>query len=288
MPTDTAKLVPAGVVSEIIDSLGGESVALRLGRTITMPSAVTSVPVVSVLPVAEFVASGERKPVSQVEWSAEQLVPEEIAVTCWFPQALFDDLGFPAEQSVQEETAKAIARRIDAALLFGDAPPPGWPSDGVVGGGTPVTGATASEALNAGFSAVEADGLEVTGIASGPAIGQALRAEYAAAGALPGERPSDSFWGVPIARTPSWDSSTGAAVVGDWSNLLLGLWREIRFETSTDAILQDPDGTIVANSFQQDLVACRCYARIAAALANPLKPDGSGPTEATFVAVDWT
>jgi Phage capsid family len=286
--TDTEKLIPRAVASEIVESIGGESVVLRLGRSITMPEGVVSVPVTSVVPTADFVGVGQRKPVGKVEWSAAQLEPEEVAVTTYVPAALFADLGFDAEGSVQSEVAKAIARRIDQAILFGDDPPPSFPPNGVVGAGAPLTGATASEALNAGFAAVEADGLEVTGIASGPTIGSALRSEYAAAGALPSERPSDSFWGVPVARTPVWDSSKGDAVVGDWSNLLVGVREDIRYSTSEEAVLQDPaTGDILINAFQDDQVAIRCYMRIGCVMANPLKPDGS-PADATFVAVDWS
>jgi hypothetical protein len=286
MPTDT-DLIPRAVVDEIIESLGGESVAMRLGRSFTLPAGVAAVPLVSVLPQADFVATGERKPVGALEWTAEQLVPEEVAITTYLPQALFNDVGFDAESSVQSELAKAIAKRLDKAILFGDSPPPSYPPNGLVGAGTPVTGATASEALNAGFAAVEAEGLEVTGIAAGPVIGSALRTEYAAAAALPDVRPAEVYWGVPIARSPVWDSAHGDAIVGDWTNLLIGVAEELRFELSTDAILQDDAGEIVANAFQQDLVAFRCYARIGVAAANPVKEDGTA-SEATFVSVDWT
>ena len=85
------ELLPAGVASTIIESAGQESVVLQLANTIVMPEGTMSVPVVSVVPKAEAVALGGRKPLATIEWSAERLIPEEIAAVTYVPDAMLDD-----------------------------------------------------------------------------------------------------------------------------------------------------------------------------------------------------
>ena len=50
------ELLPAGVASTIIESAGQESVVLQLANTVVMPERTMSIPTVSVVPKAEFVA----------------------------------------------------------------------------------------------------------------------------------------------------------------------------------------------------------------------------------------
>ena len=67
---------------------------------------------------------------------------------------------------------------------------------------------------------------------------------------------------------------------------MVGVREDIRFETSDSAILQDAAGAILANAFQDDLVAMRCYMRIGAAIGQPVASDGT-PAE-PFKLADWT
>jgi HK97 family phage major capsid protein len=110
-----------------------ESAVLALGHSITMPSGVTRVPVLSVAPQASFVSPvyGGRKDLSSIEWTAENLEAEEIALTAWIPQAFIDDSEFPVWESVRSEVAKAIALTLDAAVLYGSGAPASYPTGGI-------------------------------------------------------------------------------------------------------------------------------------------------------------
>jgi hypothetical protein len=140
------------------------------------------------------------------------------------------------------------------------------------------------------MAAVEATGLLPNGIVSGTAIGSALRAEYRAVGALPSEAPTPSIYGVPVATTPAWEPDEGDAVVGDWTMVLIGIREDVTYDTSEDAILQDATGVIIANAFQENLVAMRVYMRLGIAVGKPVIPAGpnAGTAADAFVAVDWT
>lgn len=118
MATDTAALIPTGIAREVIESASQQSVVLRLARVINMPVGVMNVPLVSVVPQADFVASGGRKPITTIEWSAEKLIPQEIAATAFIPDNFLDDAGFPVWDSVRDELAAAIGRTLDKAVLF--------------------------------------------------------------------------------------------------------------------------------------------------------------------------
>lgn len=108
-----------------------ESAVLGLGNTIVMPAGVMNVPVVSVAPSAVFVATGARKPATTIEWTAETLQPEEIALTLYIPDAYINDAGFPVWESVRTEVAKAIGKTLDAAVLYGTGAPASYPTGGI-------------------------------------------------------------------------------------------------------------------------------------------------------------
>jgi HK97 family phage major capsid protein len=135
MATDYETLIPSGIADQAIAAAEQESVVLALGKVIRMGAGVESIPVVSVAPSVGFVspAYGGRKPITQVEWSAERLEPVEIAATLAIPDAFIDDAGFPVWASVRSELAKAIAKVLDQAVLFGTSAPPEFPAGGIAG-----------------------------------------------------------------------------------------------------------------------------------------------------------
>ena len=125
MATVYTDLIPREVANEAIAAVEQESVCLTLGNVIRMSEGLESVPVVSLAPVVDFVTPtyGGRKPMTTIEWTSEQLQPVELAATLAVPDAFLNDAGFPVWTSVRSELAKAIAKKLDQAILFGtDAP----------------------------------------------------------------------------------------------------------------------------------------------------------------------
>jgi hypothetical protein len=290
MATDYDSLIPTAVSDELLNVIEVESVALRLGTTMRMPEGLEQFPVVSVLPSAGWVNPrfGGRKPATTIEWSSQMITPEELACALAIPTAFVDDAGFPVWDQVRPLISSAMAQVIDDALLFGNGEPSTFPADGVAGLPPPDVSVPgdALAALDGAMALVEARGLVPNGIAAGPNIGTALRQEYRSIAALPDTAPAQTVYGLPVSTTPIWDATDGDAIVGDWTKLVIGIRQDIRFETSTDAVLQDGTGAIIANAFQNDLLAMRCYMRLGAAIGQPLDPNGT-PASA-FATGDWT
>ena len=284
MPTVYENLIPRTMAREMIAALPQESAVLSLGRRLTMPSGLTTIPVVSFLPAAGFVNPryGGRKPATKIEWTAQNVQAEELACTLALPNAYIDDAGFPVWEQVRPQVASAIAKVLDAAVLFGTGAPAAFPAGGIAGlAGAAQSGANAPAAIDKAAAVLEAANIAPTGIAAGSAIGTALRAAWTAAGALPSEKPANTLYGWDVRVLPSWDATKGDALIGDWSYLLVGLVEDISFEMSSEAILQDGTGAIIANAFQDNLTAMKCWMRVGIAVG---QPGGATP----FEFADWT
>lgn len=289
MATNYANLVPREMTDQLIGLATKQSVVLTLGNVRRMSSGLASMPVVSFLPVAGFVnpAYGGRKPATKIEWTAAQVVAEEIACVAAIPNAFVDDAGFPIWSEVSDQFAAAIARALDAAVLFGTAAPASYPVGGLAAlAGAAQTGADALTAIDAAAASVEASGAVPDGIAAGSLIGTALRGYMRTTLAPADQAPGSTIYGWPVVQTPIWDATKGDAVVGDWTYLLVGLRQDITFERSDSAIIQDGTGAIIANAFQDDLTAFRCYMRVGVAVGQPL--NAKGVAIAPFEFADWT
>jgi HK97 family phage major capsid protein len=290
VPTVYEDLIPRAMAREMIVAAQERSVVLELGRRLPMPSGLTSIPVVSFLPAAGFVNPryGGRKPATKIEWTSQNVVAEELACVLAIPNAFIDDAGYPIWDEVRGIVAGSMAEALDAAVIWGAGAPAGFPTGGIAGlAGAAQTGADAPAAIDAAAAALEAGGVTPDGIVASPAIGTALRAAWAAVSALPSQAPQQALYGWPVRVTADWDATKGDALVGDWDYLLVGVREDIRFDLSEEAILQDNAGEIIANAFQDDLTAMRCYMRVGIAIGQPV----SRQTEAAVVPfefADWT
>ena len=290
MATVYEDLIPRTMAREMIAQAEKTSVVLELGRNLPMASGQASLPVVSFLPAAGFVnpRHGGRKPATKIEWTASQVVAEELACVLALPNSFIDDAGYPIWEEVRNIVAASMAEALDAAVLFGTGAPAGFPTGGIKAlAGAAQTGADAPAAIDAAAAVLEAGGVTPDGIVASAAIGTALRAAWTAANALPSEAPSQSLYGWPVRVAADWDPTAGDALVGDWDYLLVGVREDITFDLSEEAILQDNTGAIIANAFQDDLTAMRCYMRVGIAIGSPV----SRQTEAAvfpFEFADWT
>jgi HK97 family phage major capsid protein len=286
MATDWSGLLPQAVSDNILSATEEQSVVLGLANTRPMAAGVESVPLLQLAPEAKFIDRGERKPIGVIEWSAARLEAEEVACVVAVADVDIQDAGPDLEASVERELGGAVARALDAAVLFGTGAPTSFPTGGIVPA-SPATGATALEALDAALAAIEATGVMPDGIASGVQINSALRKAYIDAGALPGDTVEQRIFGLPVRVTSRWDSTRGDAVVGGWQYLQIGVRQDITVDISTDGVLLNPDDTIAVSAFQDDATLIRCHARFGCAVGKPVQPDGSGVVE-PFKAADWS
>jgi HK97 family phage major capsid protein len=158
MPTGIdEKLLPTAVSSRVIESAIKQSVVLQLATTQPMPAFIEQVPVVTTAPSASWVSARARKPIAQVDWSAATVQAEEIAAVTSIPDAYIADTSgsWAVEASAEAELAKAIARALDAAVLFGTNAPSSYPAGGIAAiAGAALTGDDALEAIDAALTAI--------------------------------------------------------------------------------------------------------------------------------------
>jgi HK97 family phage major capsid protein len=291
--TKDQALVPEVISNDILKGLQNESVAMQLFRRIPMSTNQTRMPVLSALPTAYFI-NGDTgiKQTTETAWTNKYLNVEELAAIIPIPENVLDDTKYDVWGAIKPLIEEAIARALDAAILFGVNKPASWPVEIVtaaVSAGNVATRGTRTAAQGglAGdisdlFATVEADGYDVSGIVANRTFRGLLRSVRSTQGMLLPEVGTTDAYGEKITYPMRglWPTGSGAAemVVGDFTQGILGTRTDITYKLLDQAVIQDNTGAIQFNLAQQDMVAMRVTMRIAYQVANTLNYDQ--PTEA--------
>lgn len=283
--TDAAALVPEEVSNAMLTSLSGQSAVLDLGTRIPMSRNQTRFPVLSALPTAYFV-SGDTglKQTSEAAWANKHMYVEEIATIVPIPEAVLDDAGFDVWAAIQPLMEEAIARTLDAAVIFGTNAPTTWATEGnlvgkAVAAGNVVARGTNS-AANGGLhgdlsdlvGTLEADGYIPNGAIGNVTVKGRLRQVRDTTGQtiqLAEDLPTPTY---PSTLAGLWPTGLSAAelLVGDFTKLVVGVRQDMTYKLITEGVITDNTGAIVYNLPQQDMVALRLVFRAAYAVANPI------------------
>lgn len=281
--TDTAALVPEEVSSAMLTSLEARSAVLELGNRIPMSRNQTRFPVLSALPTAYFV-SGDTglKQTTEAAWDNKYMYVEEIATIVPIPEAVLDDSGFDVWASIQPLMENAIARTLDAAVIFGTNAPTTWATEGalvtdaVAAGNVVARGTNAAAAggihgdLSDLLATLELDGYVPNGSIGNISLKGRLRQVRATTGEtipLPADLPTPNYGLAGL-----WPTGVNAAelLVGDFTNLVVGVRQDMTYKLITEGVITDNTGAIIYNLPQQDMVALRLVFRAAYAVANPI------------------
>jgi HK97 family phage major capsid protein len=303
---NTTAAMPEQVSNDLLAGLANESAALQMFRQIRMATSQTRMPVLGALPTAYFVTGDTGlKQTTEVAWSNKFINVEELAAIVPIPEAvLADAIGFDIWGNVLPLVTNAIARALDAAIFFGVNKPSSWPAaivtDAAAAGNTVNRGtATAAQGglagdLSAAFAAVERDGFEVNGLIANTTYRGLLRDVRDTQGRQLLDQ-NGNIYGV-AARYPMrglWPAvgTTGArnveAVLGDYSQGILGIRQDITFKMLDQSVIQDATGAIQYNLAQQDMVALRVVFRCGFQVANTLNYDnGNAGTRYPFAVVN--
>ncbi|MCZ7403348.1 MAG: phage major capsid protein, partial [Candidatus Methanoperedens sp.] len=196
---------------------------------------------------------------------------------------------------VKPRLVEAIGKLIDNAILHdsaGDIAPANWP-DGIVTQavtnsnyidesssiGSGLTFADWADALlanNGLFSLVEQDGFLVNGAMGAISMMGKLRGLRSSTGEflfMNDMKMANDYRiaGVPITfpNNGGLDTSKALMIVGDWSQAIYGIRRDITWKVATEASIHNSSGTLIYNLFQNDMVALRITMRMGWALPNP-------------------
>lgn len=281
--SDTAALVPEEVSSAMLTSLQAQSAVLELGQRIPVARNQTRFPVLSALPTAYFV-SGDTglKQTTEAAWDNKFLYVEEIATIVPIPEAVLDDAGFDVWGQIQPLMEAAIARTLDAAVIFGTNAPTTWATEGnLVGKAVAAdnvvargTNSAAEGGLHGDLSdlvgTLEADGFVPNGAVGNITLKSRLRQVRGTDGqslALPADVPTPNYGLAGL-----WPSGLNAAelLVGDWSKLVVGVRQDMTYKLITEGVITDNTGAIIYNLPQQDMVALRLVFRAGYAVSNPI------------------
>lgn len=282
---DVASMNTESVSSAMLEAITNQSAALTLFRRINVPQATVRFPILSALPTA-YLVDGDTglKKTSQAEWSDKTMTVREWAVIIPIPDAVVEDAQFDIWAAVRPLAADAIARKVDAAIFFGDDAPVEWPDDITtaataagntyhLGTATAAEGGTAED-VNQVMSLVEADGYDVNGFVVDRPFRGTLRSARDTTGQKLLDVTNETVEGIRVvyAMPGLWPAQAHQPVLfaGDFTKGIIGVRRDFRFDLETTGIVTDQSGAIIYNAFQQDLTLLRVTFRVGFQVSNPL------------------
>lgn len=284
-------LIAEQVSDIMLTSLPQQSAAMKMFTRINVPTNKTRFPVLSALPVAYFVDGDTGlKQTTSAAWDNKYLEVEEIAAIVPIPDAVFEDANFDVWGTIRPLLEGAIARTLDAAVLFGTNKPTSWPvgvAPAAIAAGNNYTRGTkttaqggVAEDLNQMNGLLLEDGYAATGIIANPKFQTLLRSARDANGQMLADISggTTSIWGIPTEYPLAglWPAVTTQAaknvelIALQKENFVLGVRSDINVTVSNAAVLQDADGAIQYNMFQQDMTAYRIVFRVGWQVSNPL------------------
>jgi HK97 family phage major capsid protein len=286
---DAAADVAAQSPQLILKGAQDISIAMNLFHKIPMGRRQERIRVESALPLAYWV-NGDTgvKQTTKNAWADKLVIAEEIACIVPVPINVLEDADMDLLGYIQPRASEAIARQLDAATMFGiNAPstfPGGIVAAAIAASNTVVQGTAAQSAggiaedINQLFGKVEDEGYDVSGVAGLRTIRKTLRGARSTQGVQLAEfGPNGSFlMGHPIVYGARglWPTAGSAhtnpkVVVGDFSQAVLGIRKDISVTVHTDGVIQDPStGAIALNLLQQDSIALRFVARFGFQVSN--------------------
>jgi HK97 family phage major capsid protein len=293
--SDVSAAIPANVSNAMLTSLTDTSAALALGTRIPLPAGVTTFPVLSALPTAYWVTGDTgMKQTSTASWASKSIAIDELAVIVPVPENVLDDSGFDIWGAVRPLMETAISRAIDQAVFLGVNKPGTQPADistAANAAGNNVVRGTAT-AANGGVAAdiaalvglLEDDGYVPTGGIARTGLRGLLRGLSAAqtqtvSAALGSDLTPDNWFGVnmlyPMRGLWPTAVSTVEAIIGDFSQLVVGVRRDFTYKLITEGVITDgaTPPVIQFNLPQQDMVALRVTFRLGWQIANPINFD---------------
>ncbi len=281
-------LIPTQVANEIISGITETANILRLMRRLpNMTAKQYKLPVLSALPMAYFVDGDTgQKQTTKADWKDIMLTAEEIACIVPIPEAVLADASYDIWAQIKPLIVSAFDDVIQKAILVGENIPMTWgkaiipaaiEAGNVVARGTneDVAGDIIGE--NGVMAKVEEDGFNVNGFFADNTLKPVLRNLRNAdntpiyVNSVATGSPS-TLLGIPVNYNNSrlFDTTKALMVAGDFTKAVYSIREDLTYKVLTEAVIQNPDGTIAYNLAQQDMVALRCVMRLGVAVANPL------------------
>jgi HK97 family phage major capsid protein len=294
--SDFSGIIPREYSQQIIEEATRLSTVLQLARTMPMGTRITELPVPGKLPAAQWTTGTNlppggpgRKFYTDLRLQPQVMTAEEVSAVVAIPEQYLDDNTVNLWGWVRPQLAQAIATRLDETVLFGGpAPvPTTFPVGGIIAAAysIPVTeGIDAVDGVNAAMSAVERQGLLVTGHSADIGAKGQFRGVRDQNGSLllgteqVGGMERPTLYGAPIAYSAYTQTPlTTDFITGAWEYLVIGVRQDIRFRIDPSGVIASPDGQqVLVSGFQDNVVPAKVWARFACTIVKPVTPRVSG------------
>jgi HK97 family phage major capsid protein len=291
--TDAGALIPEEVVNDMIRRATDDSATLQFFTRVPVGRNQVRFPVLSALPVAYWV-NGDTglKQTTEVNWTNKYLNIEELATIMPIPDNVVADTDINLWDEAMPYLVEAFWRALDSAVFFGVNAPGTFPTNvsaAALAAGNTVTESAAATAggifgdIDATLATLDADGFDPTGIVASTTLKGRFRAARNSQGdRLDSDRITgrlDDLDGMPIVYPMRGLWPTGGAgaslraLIGDWSQFVVGVRKDITMDVFREGVIQDNTGTIIYNLMQQDMTAVRLTFRVGWQVANLLNYD---------------
>lgn len=285
--------IPATFSEAIVGDVETRSTALALGRRVPTTTRDSRIPILSSTPDAYFVTGDNGlKQTSAATFDSTPLIAEEIAVIIMIPDSVIADSEFGLWEALRPLVARAFARRLDRAVIFGEEKPASWPA-GMVPQAIAAANfvpRTADPVVDLLAAAENVASREYNPTAAAVRTGWQYGAASTRADAFTGSPvgASQAFplsvAGLPIMTDPVyWDATAADVIVAAWDHVLIGVRSDITFDFSNSAVIQDENGAIVNNAWQRDSTSMRAVMRVGYHLAQPVTQSGTAGVPVSVV-----
>ena len=275
--SDASALIPEQVFEEIFKEAQKESKVLQLFRRLpNMTSDKMRLKVVDSLPVAYWVnetTNNGRKNTTKMAWDNVYLTAEELAVIIPVKDNVINDADVDIWAQVRPELVKAIAKKIDEAVLFGTDAPASF-GNGIIpdiiskSKSVTETGKLYSD-INDVMTAVEESGYEVTGLLGGVGLKGKFRMMTDTTG-QPLNTTEIGDLNRAFVDNGAWDKTQATLIAGDFNQAVYSIRQDVTFDVFREGVIQNSDGTIAYNLMQEDMSAIRVTFRFGTAIPNPV------------------
>ena len=265
-----------GIVQGVIQ---GSSILPLMRR---LPDATSDVAVMNVLDtlpitywVDEGVANG-RKQTTKASWERKKLYMEEIAVIVPIKQNLLDDANYDIFEEIKPLLIQDADRLIDEAIILGKNKPARF-REGliptIINAGKAIAPSTDNlyTQISNAMGAVEESGYNPNGMIGSVALRKLFRNGLLDTTGQPLAQGSEVM-SLPrsYANNGAWDNDLAKFIVGDFSQVVWCLRKDVTFELFTTGVISDNTGAIIYNLMQDDMVALRMTMRLSWEVPNPI------------------
>lgn len=294
--TNTGALIPEEVSTDMIGAATEQSAVLQNFRRLPVSRNQVRLPVLTALPVAYWVTGDTGlKQTTEMAWSNKYINIEEAATILPVPDNVADDIDANIWDEAMPYLIQAFGRLVDSAVFFGANAPASFPTNinaAAAAAGNNVAISTATTAANGGafadidalYGKLDADGFDPTGFVANTSFRSKLRTARDTTGQkLDSTRIGgqlDAVDGLPVTYPMRglWPTGGGAgtntqAFLGDWSQFVLAVRKDITVDVFREGVIQDGSGVIQYNLMQQDLTAIRLTFRLGWQVSNLLNND---------------